>query len=145
MRIRRYPARQQAGERVRGPSMIRSLGCRRYMRIVSAEALWPEAVLAVRLRRSRTPSHAPSPCPTPSPPAIIFSAAARHVFPRTPAMSDHQPPPPGIYVPAVLFFKENEDIDEEATKSHVLHLAQVHTLDFLLYSHTLVLTATLNP
>jgi len=40
-------------------------------------------------------------------------------------MSESQPPPPGIYVPAVLFFKENEDLDEEALKSHVLHLAQV--------------------
>ncbi|KAH9995827.1 aldolase [Russula vinacea] len=39
-------------------------------------------------------------------------------------MSESKPPPPGIYVPAVLFFKENEDIDEEATKMHVLRLAQ---------------------
>jgi dihydrodipicolinate synthase/N-acetylneuraminate lyase len=60
-------------------------------------------------------------------------------------MSDYpQPPPPGIYVPAVLFFKENEDIDEEATKSHVLHLAQVHTLDFLLHCHILALKPALN-
>lgn len=55
------------------------------------------------------------------------------------------PPSPGVYVPAVLFFKENEDIDEEATKSHVLHLAQVHTLDFLLHLHTPALTTTFNP
>jgi hypothetical protein len=75
---------------------------------------------------------------------FIFRAAARHVFPRTLAMSDSQPPPPGIYVPAVLFFKENEDIDVEATKSHIHHLAQVHTLDILLHRHTLALTATFN-
>ena len=60
-------------------------------------------------------------------------------------MSDSQPPPlppsPGIYVPAVLFFKENEDIDEEATKSHVVHLAQARTLDFLLHRRTPVLIA----
>ena len=79
------------------------------------------------------------------PEGFIFPAAARHVFPRTLAMSDTQPPPlpppPGIYVPAVLFFKENEDIDEEATKLHVLHLAQVRTLDFLLHRHNMALTA----
>jgi len=39
-------------------------------------------------------------------------------------MSKSKPPPPGIYVPAVLFFKENEDLDEDAIKSHVLRLAQ---------------------
>ncbi|KIJ14241.1 hypothetical protein PAXINDRAFT_163429 [Paxillus involutus ATCC 200175] len=33
------------------------------------------------------------------------------------------PPPPGIYVPAVLFFKENEDFDVPAIKAHVLRLA----------------------
>ncbi|KAG1747072.1 uncharacterized protein EDB91DRAFT_1334832 [Suillus paluster] len=33
-------------------------------------------------------------------------------------------PPAGIYVPAVLFFKENEDFDVPAIKSHVLRLAQ---------------------
>jgi dihydrodipicolinate synthase/N-acetylneuraminate lyase len=41
------------------------------------------------------------------------------------------PPPQGIYVPAVLFFKENEELDEEAIKSHVLRLAQVPTLDLI--------------
>ncbi|KAI0267650.1 aldolase [Gloeopeniophorella convolvens] len=35
-----------------------------------------------------------------------------------------RPPPPGIYVPAVLFFQENEELDEDAVKSHVLRLAQ---------------------
>ena len=38
-----------------------------------------------------------------------------------------KPPPPGIYVPAVLFFKEDEELDEEAIKTHVLRLAQVLT------------------
>lgn len=33
-------------------------------------------------------------------------------------------PPSGIYVPAVLFFKTNEDFDVPAIKSHVLRLAQ---------------------
>jgi hypothetical protein len=55
-----------------------------------------------------------------------------------------EPPPPGIYVPAVLFFKENEDIDEEATKSHVLRLAQVQPLEYLLHYRTLALTAAPN-
>ncbi|KAG6833383.1 hypothetical protein H0H87_008000 [Tephrocybe sp. NHM501043] len=32
-------------------------------------------------------------------------------------------PPPGIYVPAVLFFQENEDFDVPAIQSHVLRLA----------------------
>ena len=59
-------------------------------------------------------------------------------------MSESKPPPPGIYVPAVLFFKENEDIDEEATKMHVLRLAQVQTLEFLLHYRTLALTAPSN-
>lgn len=59
-------------------------------------------------------------------------------------MSESKPPPPGIYVPAVLFFKENEDIDEEATKMHVLRLAQVQTLEFLLHYRTLALTAASN-
>ncbi|KAF9466477.1 hypothetical protein BDZ94DRAFT_1251002 [Collybia nuda] len=34
------------------------------------------------------------------------------------------PPPPGYYVPAVLFFKENEDLDIPAIQAHVLRLAQ---------------------
>ncbi|GLB40564.1 putative DapA family protein [Lyophyllum shimeji] len=33
-------------------------------------------------------------------------------------------PPPGIYVPAVLFFKENEDFDIPAIQAHILRLAQ---------------------
>jgi 4-hydroxy-2-oxoglutarate aldolase len=37
------------------------------------------------------------------------------------------PPPPGIYVPAVLFFNENEDLDFPSIKSHVLRLAQVRS------------------
>ncbi|KAH7884635.1 hypothetical protein F5I97DRAFT_1938031 [Phlebopus sp. FC_14] len=34
------------------------------------------------------------------------------------------PPPPGIYVPAVLFFDHNEDFDIPAIKAHVLRLAK---------------------
>jgi len=34
------------------------------------------------------------------------------------------PPPPGVYVPAVLFFDENEDLDIPAIKAHVLRLAK---------------------
>ncbi|KAF9266869.1 aldolase [Marasmius fiardii PR-910] len=33
-------------------------------------------------------------------------------------------PPPGYYVPSVLFLKDNEDIDISATKAHFLRLAQ---------------------
>ncbi|KAF8876749.1 hypothetical protein BD779DRAFT_1613254 [Infundibulicybe gibba] len=33
------------------------------------------------------------------------------------------PPPPGYYVPAVLFFTEQEDLDIPAIKSHILRLA----------------------
>lgn len=35
------------------------------------------------------------------------------------------PPPPGLYVPIVLFFDENEDLDVPAIKAHVLRLAEV--------------------
>src|SRR4051812_15604480 len=34
------------------------------------------------------------------------------------------PPPPGYYVPAVLFFDANEDLDVPATQAHVLRLAR---------------------
>ncbi|EGN98956.1 hypothetical protein SERLA73DRAFT_108180 [Serpula lacrymans var. lacrymans S7.3] len=34
------------------------------------------------------------------------------------------PPPSGIYVPAVLFFKDNEEFDVPAIKSHILRLAK---------------------
>ncbi|CAA7265556.1 unnamed protein product [Cyclocybe aegerita] len=34
------------------------------------------------------------------------------------------PPPPGYYVPAVLFFDENEELDVPNIKAHVLRLAQ---------------------
>lgn len=40
-----------------------------------------------------------------------------------------KPPPPGIYVPAVLFFKEDEELDYEAIQKHILRLAQVVTFD----------------
>jgi hypothetical protein len=44
-------------------------------------------------------------------------------------MSVSKPPPPGVYVPAVLFFNEDEELDEGAIKSHILRLAQVLKLD----------------
>ncbi|KAH9003104.1 aldolase [Lactarius hatsudake] len=42
-----------------------------------------------------------------------------------------KPPPPGIYVPAVLFFKEDDELDEEAIKAHVLRLAKGHVTGIL--------------
>jgi len=36
-----------------------------------------------------------------------------------------KPPPPGFYVPAVLFMQENEEFDIPAIKAHILRLAQV--------------------
>lgn len=33
-------------------------------------------------------------------------------------------PPPGIYVPAVLFFNEDEELDFPSIKAHILRLAQ---------------------
>ena len=50
------------------------------------------------------------------------------IFSRLASMSESKPPPPGIYVPAVLFFNEDEELDEEAIESHILHLAQVPKL-----------------
>jgi len=38
--------------------------------------------------------------------------------------SKSAPPPIGIYVPAVLFFDENDELDVRAIKSHVLRLAE---------------------
>lgn len=34
-------------------------------------------------------------------------------------------PPMGVYVPAVVWFNENDKFDEPAIKAHVLRLAQV--------------------
>ncbi|KAF8150593.1 hypothetical protein B0H34DRAFT_801534 [Crassisporium funariophilum] len=39
-------------------------------------------------------------------------------------MSAAVPPPPGYYVPAVLFFDENEELDISSIKAHVLRLAE---------------------
>ncbi|EIW84094.1 aldolase [Coniophora puteana RWD-64-598 SS2] len=39
-------------------------------------------------------------------------------------MSRSHPPPPGIYVPAVLFFDDNEEFDIPAIKAHILRLAK---------------------
>ena len=38
------------------------------------------------------------------------------------------PPPDGIYVPAVVFLDEHEEIDEAATRAHILRLAEVRVL-----------------
>ena len=35
------------------------------------------------------------------------------------------PPPSGVYVPAVLFFDEHDDLDIFSIQKHVLRLAQV--------------------
>ena len=43
-------------------------------------------------------------------------------------MAKSLPPPPGIYVPAVIFFNENDELDIDAIKTHALRLAKVeHT------------------
>jgi 4-hydroxy-2-oxoglutarate aldolase len=34
-------------------------------------------------------------------------------------------PPPGVYVPAVLFFDKDEEFNLEAIRAHILRLAQV--------------------
>lgn len=34
-------------------------------------------------------------------------------------------PPAGIYVPAVIFFDENDELDIPSIQAHVLRLAQV--------------------
>lgn len=41
------------------------------------------------------------------------------------------PPPPGFYVPAVLFFDENEDLHIPSVQAHVLRLAQGGVTGFL--------------
>lgn len=43
-----------------------------------------------------------------------------------------RPPPPGVYVPAVCFFNENDDLDIPAIKAHVLRLAEVRLIFFTL-------------
>lgn len=40
-------------------------------------------------------------------------------------MPPSRPPPPGYYVPAVLFFDVNEEFDVPAIQAHVLRLARV--------------------
>lgn len=40
-------------------------------------------------------------------------------------------PPQGIYVPAVLFFDENEELDEPSIRAHVLRLAKVFLTNHL--------------
>ncbi|KAE9395057.1 aldolase [Gymnopus androsaceus JB14] len=59
------------------------------------------------------------------------------------------PPPPGFYVPAVLFFQPgSEDIDEEAYTKHILRLAERtislarRTLDSAGFQHVLLIAGT---
>ena len=40
-------------------------------------------------------------------------------------MSKSSLPPMGVYVPAVVWFDANDELDETAIKAHVLRLAQV--------------------
>lgn len=49
------------------------------------------------------------------------------------SMSKRSPaPPPGIYVPAVIFYNEDESIDDGPTAEHVLRLAKVEPLILIL-------------
>lgn len=43
------------------------------------------------------------------------------------SMSRALAPPPGVYVPAVLYFDENDELDQESIKAHVLRLAKVRS------------------
>jgi hypothetical protein len=44
-------------------------------------------------------------------------------------------PPPGVYVPAVLFFKENEDLDVEGIEKFHRYLITLQpTIDLKLYN-----------
>jgi hypothetical protein len=36
-----------------------------------------------------------------------------------------QPPPPGIYVPAVVFYDEKDELDLAEMRKHILRLASV--------------------
>lgn len=38
------------------------------------------------------------------------------------------PPPSGVYVPAVLFFDENEEFDVPAIQAHILRLAKASAM-----------------
>lgn len=40
-------------------------------------------------------------------------------------------PPPGVYVPAVLFFDENEELDTQSIQAHILRLAKVRAISRL--------------
>ena len=49
------------------------------------------------------------------------------------------PPPPGFYVPAVLFFDKNEDLDIPSIQAHVLRLAQVSVMALPFFSPNLIM------
>lgn len=55
-----------------------------------------------------------------------------------------KPPPPGIYVPAVLFFKDDEELDDEAIKEHVLRLAKVVTFEIYIPASNLRLKTAIS-
>lgn len=46
-------------------------------------------------------------------------------------MARSPPPPPGYYVPAVLFFNGNEELDFPAIQAHVLRLAKVGSISHI--------------
>ena len=48
----------------------------------------------------------------------------------------HEAPPPGVYVPAVLFFDEKEELDIQSTKAHILRLAEVRAILFTMGAET---------
>ena len=50
------------------------------------------------------------------------------------------PPPPGFYVPAVLFFDKNEDLDIPSIQAHVLRLAQVSFTALSFFFPNLIMT-----
>lgn len=82
--------------------------------------LRPSARLLLALALSR---------PRPQP---AYTFPRRSHFSR---MAQPRAPPAGIYVPATLFFTENEDLDIPAIEAHVLRLAKVRTQSHLSSPH----------
>ena len=65
---------------------------------------------------------------------IRFAEVRHHLWPITvgrdvitqrSAAPMSSPPPPGVYVPAVLFFTEDEEFDVASIKTHIIRLAKV--------------------
>jgi hypothetical protein len=59
-------------------------------------------------------------------PVLLYLGASAVCSALPPLSPMSTPPPPGVYVPAVLFLDENEDFDVPAIKAHVLRLAKVN-------------------